>query len=395
LIPERDEVYDLIVVGAGPAGSTAARTASMMGLNVLMLEKEVFPRYKPCAGALSDKTISLLDFPIPEELCERTINKARFHFQGKVVESRKDHRLIALVTRSNFDHLLLNKAEGAGAKLKIEKVIGFRERDECVEVQTGSHRFSSRFLVVASGCQDGLKNNIQCREARNHYCICMVTEVEAAEQEINDKFNNIINVHFGVASGGYGWIFPHRGYYSVGIGGMASLMKYPRQIMLDFLKANGFNGSYRLHGHTLPLGGLNRHIATKRIMLAGDAAGFVDAFTGEGIYYAMRSGEIAAKTAAEKLSNPDMDIVQAYKSRCKRDFGDELRYSLLLSRAMHNYPGIFFRIFTSQDKILDKCIETLTARTTYKNFICWLAPRLPLCVLRSLWAYSSYESKSL
>jgi geranylgeranyl reductase family protein len=377
-------MYDLIVVGAGPAGSTAARTASVMGLNVLLLEKEVFPRYKPCGGALSDKTISLLDFSIPEELCEKTINGARFHFQGKAVESRKDYRLTALVTRSNFDHLLLKKAEETGAKLKIEKVIGFRERDECVEVQTGSHRFSSRFLVVASGCQDMLKNNIQRKEVRNHYGIYMVTEIESAEQEINDRFNNIVDVHFGVAPGSYGWIFPHRGYYSVGIGGLASLMKHSRRIMLDFLKANGFNGSYRLHGHTLPLGGLNRHIATKRVMLAGDAAGFVDAFTGEGIYYAMRSGEIAAKTAAENLSNPDPDIEQAYESRCRRDFGEELRYSLLLSRAMNSYPEIFFRILTGQNEILDKCIETLTARTTYKSFICWLAPRLPLCALRSL-----------
>lgn len=377
-------MYDLIVVGAGPAGSTAARVASMMGLDVLILEKEIFPRYKPCAGALSDRTISLLDFSIPEELLERTINGARFHFQGKAVECRKDYRLTALVTRSNFDHFLLNKAEETGAKLKTEKVLGFLERDECVEVETGGHHFTSRFLVVASGCQNGLKNNIQRRDDRNNYGIYMVTEIEADEQEINNRLDNMVEVHFDAASGGYGWIFPHRDYYSVGIGGPVSRIGHPRQIMLDFLKANGFNGSYRLHGHTLPLGGLNRLTASKRIMLAGDAAGFVDAFTGEGIYYAMRSGEIAAKTAAERLSNPNMDVVQVYESRCERDFGDELRCSLLISRAMYSYPRFFFRIFTGQDEILDKCAETLTARTTYKNFICWLLPRLPLYALRSL-----------
>lgn len=377
-------MYDLIVVGAGPAGSTAARTASMMGLNVLVMEKEIFPRYKPCGGALSDKTISLLDFSMPEELCERTINGARVHFHGKVVERRKGYRLTALVTRSKFDHLLLKKAEEAGAKLENEKVLGFREREGCVEVQTRGHHCSSRFLVVASGCQDALKNTIKRREKRDHYGVCMVAEIEATEQEINNRLNNIMDVHFGVAAGGYGWIFPHKGYYSVGIGGLASRMDHPRRIMLDFLKANGFNGCYRLHGHTIPLGGLSRPIASKRVMLAGDAAGFVDAFTGEGIYYAMRSGQIAAKTAADKLSSPDLDLKQAYESRCKRDFGDELRYSLLLSRVMHSCPEIFFRILTGQEEILDRYVETATARTTYKNFMRWLFPRLPLCALRSL-----------
>ncbi len=377
-------MYDLIVVGAGPAGSTAARTASIMGLNVLLLEKEAFPRYKPCGGALSDRAISFLDFPIPEEVCERSLNGARVHFQGKVVERRKGYRLTALVTRSSFDNLLLKKALEAGAELKTEKVVGIREGNDAVEVKTRSQNYESRFLVVASGCQDRLKEIVGSMEDRNNFGICVVADVAASEQEINRRLNNVMDIHFGVAAGGYGWIFPHRGYYSVGIGGLASKMDHPRQIMLDFLKANGFNGSYRLHGHTIPLGGLKRRIASKRVMLAGDAAGFVDAFTGEGIYYAMRSGAIAAKAAAERLSNPDLDLAREYESECKRGFGDELRYSLLLSKMMHSCPGIFFRILTGQEEILDRYVETATARTTYKNFIRWLFPRLPLCALKSL-----------
>jgi hypothetical protein len=66
------------------------------------------------------------------------------------------------------------------------------------------------------------------------------------------------------------------------------------------------------------------------------------------------------------------------------DFGDELRYSLLLSRLMHSCPGVFFKILTGQEEILDRYVETATARTTYKNFMHWLFPRLPLCALKSL-----------
>ncbi len=129
-------MYDLIVVGAGPAGSTAARTASKMGLKALILEKEAFPRYKPCGGALSDRAISLLDFSLPEELCERTITGARVHFKDVVTERHKGYRLLTLVTRSSFDNFLLQKALDAGAKHATQKVLDFVERKDHVEVLT-------------------------------------------------------------------------------------------------------------------------------------------------------------------------------------------------------------------------------------------------------------------
>lgn len=73
-------MHDLIVVGAGPAGSAAARTAAEQGLDTLILEKETFPRYKPCGGALSSRAALLLGFPLPSDICERTITGARVHF---------------------------------------------------------------------------------------------------------------------------------------------------------------------------------------------------------------------------------------------------------------------------------------------------------------------------
>ena len=103
-------MYDLIVVGAGPAGSAAARAASKAGLKVLIVEKETFPRYKPCGGALSDRAISILDFSLPESLCERNITSIKMHFHDKVVEGYKGYRLATLVTRSKFDHFILQKA---------------------------------------------------------------------------------------------------------------------------------------------------------------------------------------------------------------------------------------------------------------------------------------------
>lgn len=377
-------VYDLIIVGAGPAGSTAARTASKMGLKTLILEKEAFPRYKPCGGALSDRAISLLDFSLPGELCERTITGARVHFKDVVTERHKGYRLLTLVTRSSFDSFLLQKAQDAGAMLANQKVQDFVERKDHVEVLTdeGCHR--SKFLVIASGFQSRLKERIQGPNFKDQYGICLVTEIEEKDEEIDRRLPGILDIYFGVAEGGYGWVFPHSGYYSVGIGGGAKRFQHPRAAMKDFLDKNGFFGKYMLHGHLIPFGGRNRRIASRRILLAGDSAGFVDAFTGEGIYYAIRSGQIAARTAAEKLTDERLNLPKAYESRCKRDFGTELKYASLLSRIMHNRPDFLYRVLTSQDEILDRYIEIAAARSTYKGFIRWMAPKMPTSILRAI-----------
>ena len=141
-------MYDLIVAGAGPAGSAAARAAALQGLNVLILEKEPFPRYKPCGGALSRRAISLLDFTLPGNICERTITGARVHFSDNVLETHKGYDLTTLITRSSFDHCLLQKSLQSGAKIETEKVIDFQEKDDWVSVSTKGGIRQSRFLVM-------------------------------------------------------------------------------------------------------------------------------------------------------------------------------------------------------------------------------------------------------
>jgi len=288
-------MYDLIIVGAGPAGSAAAREAASLGLDTLILEKDAFPRYKPCGGALSDRALSLLDFPLPEGLCERTITGARVHFQDKVMERRKGYRLTTLVTRSSFDHLLLQKAKEAGAEVVIQKVLDYQEADDHVRVLTKDGSYQSRFLVISSGCQDGLNCRIQGLKARAQLGVCMVTEIEEDDQKIEEGLPSCLDIYFGVADMGYGWIFPHRGYYSGGNWGLASRLKNPRKDYAGLPEDERFSGRYRLHGHTIPFGDGMRKVASGRVLLTGDSAGFVDAFTGEGIYYALRSGQLAPR----------------------------------------------------------------------------------------------------
>jgi len=364
-------MFDLIIVGAGPAGSSAAIGAAKAGLNVLVLEKESFPRYKPCGGALSDRAISLLDFPLPEELCERTITGARVHFHDKLAESHKGYRLSTLVTRSKFDNFLIEKAHEAGCNLITQKVEGYQAKEDHVEVRTKRKKYKSQFLIISSGCQNHLKDDVQGRAARDQYGVSIVTEIEEDDKKIEERLHSSLDFYFDVAETGYGWIFPHKGYYSVGIFGQASRLSNPKRTMLNFLNRLGFQGKCKLHGHMIPLGGIDRRIGEDRILLAGDSAGFVDPFTGEGIYYAICSGQIAAQAI---LNQDPVDVAGIYEKNCRKDFGEELSYALWMAQNLDERRDAFLNALTQNNAILNSYLEISAGRKNYRDFTEYLVP---------------------
>jgi flavin-dependent dehydrogenase len=277
----------------------------------------------------------------------------------------------------------MERALLSGAEAKTEKVLGFRDGGEWVSVQTKEGLYKSRCLVVASGCQDGLKREISGPERRECMGVCLVSEIEGEEERISERLGNALDIHFGVAGGGYGWIFPHRGYYSVGIGGISSRLLHPRQVMRRFLKENGFSEEARLSGHLIPQGGNRRRVARGRVLLAGDAAGFVDPFTGEGIYYALASGRISGEMAGHE---PASSLARSYESRVEKEFGRDLRYALFFSRIMHSHPRMFLRILARQEQVLERYLEVGAGQRSYRDFMLWLLPRLPASLLKSAYA---------
>lgn len=372
-------MYDLIIIGGGPSGSAAGRVAGKMGLETLLIEKEKFPRYKPCGGGFSEQAMSYLDFEIPQHIHEREIYGARVHFKGQIIEKHKDYRIATIVTRSVLDEYLLNKAKQTGIEIIFgEKVIDYIENHDYVTVHTNNIEYKAKFVIIAEGSQGFLKNKIREKDKKHEYGICMVTEIEENNEIIDEYIHNAIDIHFGVANLGYGWIFPHESYYSVGIGGVAKYLPNPRRTMIEFLRSNGFNEKYKLRGHIIPAGGIKRTIASSRVVFSGDAAGFVDSFFGEGIAYAIKSGQIAADVISDIILNSsNLSSLRKYELRCRQEFQDNLKYSLMLSRMMHRFPNIFFKIFTSDEDVLDKYLEVPALKCTYKDYIKWLVPRIP------------------
>lgn len=366
-------MYDVIIVGGGPSGASAGRRAGKLGLNTLLLEKEEFPRYKPCGGGLSKHAISYLDFELPEDVIEWEITGARVFYKDQLIEAHKDYLLSVLVSRDMFDNFLLEKAKETGIEVHTrEKALCCREMPEYVEVESSRGTYRAKFAIVSEGAQGLVKTCVRPADTKEEYGICMVAEVPAEENEIKERLGRAIELHFGVVGGGYGWIFPHKTYYSVGIGGVVKDLSHPKETMLEFLRVNGFRGEYKLHGHKIPWGGIKRKVSGSRVLLSGDAAGFVDSFSGEGLAYAISSGQFAAEVIAEIcLHNGKTKYLNRYESLCQAEFGTHLKYSLMFSKIMHRFPEKTFKIFTSSDKMIDKYLEVADFSINYKDYLRW------------------------
>jgi geranylgeranyl reductase family len=366
-------MYDLIIIGGGPSGASAGRRAGKLGLKTLLLEKEKFPRYKPCGGGLSAHAISYLDFELPQDIIEWEVTGVRGVFKDQMIEVHKDHNISSLVSRAVFDNFLLKKAKETGIEIHTgEKVLSCTEKPEFVEVITKKQTYQAKFAIVAEGAHGLIKTCVRLADTREEYWISVVAEIPAEEREIEKRLGKTVELQLGVASGGYGWIFPHKTYYSVGIGGVSKDFQHPKESMLEFLKENGFSGEYKLHGHKIPRGGIKRKISSSRILLSGDAAGFVDAFSGEGLAYAIRSGQLAANMLAEiSQQRRKLKDLHKYESICRAEFGIHLKYSLIVSRLIHSFPERSFKTFINNREILEKYLEVVDFTIDYKDYLRW------------------------
>ena len=162
-----------------------------------MLEKEKFPRYKPCGGALSSYALSCLDFKLPESLIERNISKVRIHFRDHFVEGRKEGNLVFLISRKVFDNFLLEKAKETGIEVHTgEKVLDCIEGEDCVEVRTTDNTYLGRFVLIAEGSGGTLKYKVRSKIEDTGYSLGLVSEIPEKDEVIRNRLPDIIDIHF-------------------------------------------------------------------------------------------------------------------------------------------------------------------------------------------------------
>jgi len=375
---------DIIVLGGGPAGAAAARAAAQRGATVVVVERNRMPRFKACGGALSEQAMAYLDFAIPEEFVDWQVFGARVHFGERSVEARLDERIAVLVTRSRFDHFLLLKAEEAGAEVLWDEAKSVEADASGVLVRTGGGRIRAECAIICEGANRRLSRVVRPKDRPWEQGFCIEAEIPVGSADSYADLVGLIDLYFGLAGQGYGWVFHHGTYYSVGVGGLCSSFSSPLAVFHRFIRQRGLNSpDMKPVGHFIPCGGVSRKVHAGRLLLAGDAAGFVDSFYGEGIAYAIKSGHLAAQTAVEALAGRGFSsgAMARYGKACHKAFDRNLRYSLLLTRLMHGCPSVFIRLLSSDERVLRKYLLVPSMKWSYKQYLWWLLPRVPLFLL--------------
>ncbi len=362
------QTWDAIVVGAGPGGSSAAHGLATAGLRVLLLEKEKMPRYKPCGGGLTAKVRAALDFDFSPAI-ETTVT------QGSVAFRRERVRVAAsagwCVMRDKFDALLAARAVDAGAELRDAAPVAHITFDDGgAQVSTRSETLRAAFVVGADGV-NGIVRRAAGLPAHRRMAAALEAEMDAPSDAL-DEWRQTLHLDFGVLPWGYAWIFPKAEHLSVGVG--ALLRSGPptdlRAVLARYVASEPSLREARTRftrGHRIPLGGMiGRHHAG-RTVLVGDAAGIVDPFTAEGIYYAIKSGQIAAQEIAANSEQMPVDL-SAYTERINREINSDFRYAWWLTQAFYRMPHLAFRIFARSMKT-QGAVAQIADGLTYRQML--------------------------
>jgi len=342
-------IYDLIVVGAGPAGSAAARVAAADGATVLLLDRAAFPRDKPCGGGVNIRAANLLPFSLAP-VVERTITGLSVVLNLRQAFSRRSAEPLCYMTqRSRLDAYLAERAILAGAVMRDGlQVSSIETGRQMVTVGTAAGEFRGRFLIGADGA-----NGIVARACGLAGGRRSAVAIEANYPGVGPEdaqWTDTIAMDLGLIPGGYGWLFPKADHVNIGVGGWQHFAPTLRT-RLDRLAASfgrTADQAFGFRGHHLPVRVAGAPLARGRVMLAGDAAGLVDPLSGEGIFAAIYSGQLAASQAVAALASPEPD-----SSEYQRALGASLCRDLLASQrfqdVFHLMPSVYGQLLGRSD----------------------------------------------
>lgn len=343
--------YDVVVVGSGPAGSSAARYLSQKGAKVLVIEKEKLPRFKLCGGALSSRIAPYLPEGFKGKVLN-TINRGILGFRGERFVEKENSQMAYIIDRAEFDEFLV---ESSKAEVWEEtEFLGFSENGK-IEVQTSKGKVWADFLIGSDGFYSRVAKILGYKKTKFYRSIEFLCE------GVMD-FDSVI-VELGLVERGYLWVFPKGEFLNVGIAstGKENLLK----IVKDYLRKQkliSVDSEEKPKGWFIPFaeGEKDLHLGRGRVLLVGDAGNFVDPLLGEGIYYAWLSGMKAAESIVQNPQNP----LETYKNLVK-PIGREFYYAGKIAKLAYRFQKVAYRMGAGTS--LEHYTELLKGKTTYEE----------------------------
>ena len=315
--------YDLVVVGAGPAGAACARRASDLGLATLVLERATFPRAKPCAAGLSLRALAVLGDAV-DSVVHDVVDTIRVDAGDMRLSWTAPGAILKTTRREELDALLAERAREAGARIEFgSRVVSLARWGDGFVVEARGERRLARHVVAADGAMSETRR-LAGLPAPPLGGAMYVRAYPRSASELR-RFRGSITFDVSAFRQGYGWIFPKADHLNVGVYGRAPLGENYRVALESFARSWGFD-AWRTEGpfaHPIPTRVSGGCLGAPGVLVVGDAAGLVDPVTGEGSSHAMASGTAAAEAIAESVSDGG-DASRIYEQRVLRELVPEV-----------------------------------------------------------------------
>ncbi len=378
--------FDVIIIGAGPAGAAAALTLARRGLRVLLLDKFRFPRTKACGGGLSQKAVDLFDFDL-SGVIENPVYEAEISLRSrKPVVIHRPEGAGYMITRNKFDTRLARKAVEAGAELhEKETFLDLAPKRNGWIVRTDKDRYYGDFLIGADGAVSRTARSLGLMRGFDRYAPALTAEVEVPLDRLASMKNRVC-FDFHVVKKGYAWIFPKSDHLSVGVFSTVMRRKGLNAVLLHFINSRDFLKGRKIRywkGGLIPRGGTRQCLVKDSALLAGDAAGLTDPFFGEGIYYAARSGIMAAESIV-KAMNDNTPGLDHYQTAVDREITEDLWWARVFNFGFYRFPFVFYPAIRNSGHLQQLIIDVNNGRLTWRQSVREMIRSLPLWVSQTL-----------
>ena len=335
--------YDVVIIGAGPSGIAAGHNIINNNISCCIIDKQKFPRNKLCAGGVTQKTFELLQsLNLGSEFngINTVVSKdVSIYLENNHITDIPCKVNTYLVDRFEFDEYLVRAYENKGGKiLENTKVKNIDTKNNTITL-SDNQNISFKYIIGADGAVGTTRSLIDENIKTNGFCLQVDVDKNKSTYD-SDK----MSMYYGVLPYGYGWIFPKKNHLSVGfIGEYDKNIDYKGEFE-KFLNNIGIEcDRSKFKGAFIPFGQyLKKPInKEKNVLLVGDAAGFVDPITGEGIYFAVLSGIKASDTIVKAIKHEDINIIDEYAYEIY-NITNSISKGSKLKKLIYNYKKTIF-----------------------------------------------------